>query len=226
MLKSLKLVFIDAWDILGHTCTTTLLLYDGNMLFSVCFRLCSYDLAAFTIRSVWYCTAVEVLQKPICSAPVWRWMKTNQKKRRRYVLTTTSLKVKHVDFKTPLGLFLINLLLKLYIHASVPTFVVGKDTPHMVIVFYRAVLIFVVSKLMCTLTLSFPPLSSSLIFSRASTVLFKSLCKRRPKSLNMVEPPDRTMFCGLSRKGDEDYNALASQSAKYHLIISYILSEE
>lgn len=45
------------------------------------------------------------------------------------------------------------------------------------------------------LTFSLPPLSSSLIFSRASTVLFKSLCRRRPKSLNMVEPPDRTMFC-------------------------------
>ena len=44
------------------------------------------------------------------------------------------------------------------------------------------------------LTLSFPPLSSSLIFRRASTVLFRSLCMRRPKSLNMVEPPDRTMF--------------------------------
>lgn len=59
---------------------------------------------------------------------------------------------------------------------------------------------------MCTLTLSLPPLSSSLIFSRASTVLFKSLCRRRPKSLNMVEPPDRTMFCG--RKGDGDYKAV------------------
>lgn len=49
------------------------------------------------------------------------------------------------------------------------------------------------------LTLSLPPLSSSLIFRRASTVLFKSLCRRRPKSLNMVEPPDRTTFCGRKR---------------------------
>lgn len=44
-------------------------------------------------------------------------------------------------------------------------------------------------------TFNLPPLSSSLNFSLASTVLFKSLCKRRPKSLNMVEPPERTMFC-------------------------------
>ena len=38
-----------------------------------------------------------------------------------------------------------------------------------------------------------PPLNSSLNFSLASTVLFKSLCKRRPKSLNMVEPPEKTI---------------------------------
>lgn len=44
-------------------------------------------------------------------------------------------------------------------------------------------------------TFSLPPLSSSLSFSLASTVLFKSRCKRRPKSLNMVEPPERTIFC-------------------------------
>lgn len=47
-----------------------------------------------------------------------------------------------------------------------------------------------------SLTVSLPPLSSSLIFSRASTERFRSLCRRRPKSLNMVEPPDRTTFCG------------------------------
>lgn len=45
------------------------------------------------------------------------------------------------------------------------------------------------------LTLSLPPLSSSLIFSLASTVLLRSLCRRRPKSRNIVEPPERTMFC-------------------------------
>lgn len=50
------------------------------------------------------------------------------------------------------------------------------------------------------LTLSLPPLSSSLIFSLASTVLFRSLCRRRPKSRNMVEPPDRTMFCRRGKK--------------------------
>lgn len=44
------------------------------------------------------------------------------------------------------------------------------------------------------LTFNLPPLSSSLIFSRASTVLFRSLCSRLPKSLNMVEPPESTMF--------------------------------
>lgn len=44
------------------------------------------------------------------------------------------------------------------------------------------------------LTFSLPPLNSSLIFRRASTVLFRSLCRRRPKSLNMVDPPDSTMF--------------------------------
>ncbi|TNN50747.1 hypothetical protein EYF80_039068 [Liparis tanakae] len=44
------------------------------------------------------------------------------------------------------------------------------------------------------LTFNLPPLSSSLIFSRASTVLLRSLCMRRPKSLNMVEPPESTMF--------------------------------
>lgn len=52
-------------------------------------------------------------------------------------------------------------------------------------------------------TFSFPPLSSSLIFSRASTVLFRSLCRRRPKSLNMVEPPERTTFCKTRRQRAE-----------------------
>lgn len=49
--------------------------------------------------------------------------------------------------------------------------------------------------LLLPLTFNFPPLSSSLIFSRASTVLFRSLCSRLPKSLNMVEPPESTTFC-------------------------------
>lgn len=48
-------------------------------------------------------------------------------------------------------------------------------------------------------TFNLPPLSSSLIFSRASTVLLRSLCRRRPKSLNMVEPPESTTFCGIIR---------------------------
>lgn len=49
------------------------------------------------------------------------------------------------------------------------------------------------------LTFNFPPLSSSLIFSRASTVLFRSLCRRLPKSLNMVEPPESTTFCDTTQ---------------------------
>lgn len=49
------------------------------------------------------------------------------------------------------------------------------------------------------LTFNFPPLSSSLIFSRASTVLFRSLCSRLPKSLNMVEPPESTTFCDTTQ---------------------------
>ena len=44
------------------------------------------------------------------------------------------------------------------------------------------------------LTFILPPLSSSLSLSLASTTLFKSLCRRRPKSLNIVEPPERTTF--------------------------------
>ena len=50
------------------------------------------------------------------------------------------------------------------------------------------------------LTFSLPPLSSSLILRRASTVLFRSRCIRRPKSRNMVEPPDRTMFCNHTQE--------------------------
>lgn len=50
------------------------------------------------------------------------------------------------------------------------------------------------------LTFSLPPLNSSLIFKRASTVLFRSLCRRRPKSLNMVDPPDSTMFYQTGRR--------------------------
>lgn len=49
-------------------------------------------------------------------------------------------------------------------------------------------------------TFSLPPLSSSLSFSLASTVLFKSRCKRRPKSLNIVEPPERTIFWNCTNK--------------------------
>jgi hypothetical protein len=43
-------------------------------------------------------------------------------------------------------------------------------------------------------TFILPPLSSWLSFNLASTTLFKSLCRRRPKSLNIVEPPERTTF--------------------------------
>ena len=44
-------------------------------------------------------------------------------------------------------------------------------------------------------TLSLPPLSSSLSLSRESTIRFTSRWSRRPKSRNIVEPPDNTMFC-------------------------------
>lgn len=50
------------------------------------------------------------------------------------------------------------------------------------------------TKLNLSLTFIRPPLSSSLSLSRASTTLLRSLCSRRPKSLNMVDPPDNTMF--------------------------------
>lgn len=46
-----------------------------------------------------------------------------------------------------------------------------------------------------SLTFIRPPLSSSLSRNLASTTLFKSLCSRRPKSLNIVDPPERTTFC-------------------------------
>lgn len=46
------------------------------------------------------------------------------------------------------------------------------------------------------LTFIRPPLSSSLSLNLASTTLFKSLCSRRPKSLNIVDPPESTTFCG------------------------------
>ena len=49
------------------------------------------------------------------------------------------------------------------------------------------------------LTLILPPLNSSDIFNLASTTLFKSLWTRRPKSLNIVDPPDRTTFFAASR---------------------------
>ena len=44
-----------------------------------------------------------------------------------------------------------------------------------------------------------PPLSCSLSFKRASTARFMSRCKRRPKSRNMVEPPESTMFCQANK---------------------------
>ena len=44
-----------------------------------------------------------------------------------------------------------------------------------------------------------PPLSCSLSFKRASTARFMSRCKRRPKSRNMVEPPESTMFWQASK---------------------------
>ena len=44
------------------------------------------------------------------------------------------------------------------------------------------------------LTVSLPPLNCSLIFSRISTTRLISRWSRRPKSLNMVEPPERTIF--------------------------------
>lgn len=43
-------------------------------------------------------------------------------------------------------------------------------------------------------TFNFPPLSSSLSFSRLSTKRLTSLWRRRPKSRNIVDPPDNTMF--------------------------------
>jgi hypothetical protein len=43
-------------------------------------------------------------------------------------------------------------------------------------------------------TLIRPPLNCSLNLRRESTTLFTSRPRRRPKSLNIVEPPDNTIF--------------------------------
>lgn len=43
-------------------------------------------------------------------------------------------------------------------------------------------------------TFRFPFDNSSLNANRASEIRFISRCIRRPKSLNIVEPPDRTIF--------------------------------
>ena len=50
------------------------------------------------------------------------------------------------------------------------------------------------------ITLMRPPLSCSLSFSRASTARLISRWRRRPKSRNMVEPPDNTIFFGQHKK--------------------------
>ena len=52
-----------------------------------------------------------------------------------------------------------------------------------------------------TLTLMRPWLSSSLAFNRASTTLLTSRWILRPKSRNMVDPPDSTMFWKIASTG-------------------------
>ena len=50
------------------------------------------------------------------------------------------------------------------------------------------------------LTLILPSLKFSLIFSRASTERLMSRCRRRPKSLNIVDPPLNTMLLYSGRR--------------------------
>lgn len=45
-----------------------------------------------------------------------------------------------------------------------------------------------------------PSLSFSLAFNLASANFLTSRCRRRPKSLNIVEPPERTMFLYSPRR--------------------------
>ena len=49
-------------------------------------------------------------------------------------------------------------------------------------------------------TLNFPPVASSDSLVLASTILFRSLSNLLPKSLNIVDPPDNTMFLYNARR--------------------------
>lgn len=45
-----------------------------------------------------------------------------------------------------------------------------------------------------------PPLRASEVWMRVSTMCLRSRCRRRPKWSNMVDPPERTMFCAEEKR--------------------------